>query len=1072
MRIDLKGTWNLRLDPENVGETQHWELPWTKWDGTIEIPGCLQGQGYGEDISLFTPWVSGLHDPLWYQREEYAFGARGEGKDQTEGIEDFHQVLVPFLSQPPKHYIGKAWYQREFRVEAPKGQCQAEGPWTFRAELARWVSHVWVDGGDRGEDFSLCAAHEIPVGFLEPGVHIITVCLDTTLRYPYRPDSHTVSDALGATWNGMAGEVALLDQAELISRSQARGRYAAAHPRYVAVQKIEGKGGLFYVDGQPEYFRGTHFGGECPRTGYPSTDISWWQRIMRTIRDWGLNFIRFHSFCPPEAAFLAADQENIYLQVECGMWNIFQPGIPMLSLLRGETEKILRQFGHHPSFVLFSPSNEPGGDWYEPLRQWVADTKEYDRKLGYEGRRLYTAQSGWFYDVPPEKVEGTDYLYFHRSAYGPYVGGAIRNSEGWKGKDYGPSLKGCQLPVICHELGQWCAYPDFSIIHRFTGYLRPGNYTVFRELAKRKGLLSRNRQFAFCSGKNQVMMYKEDLEANFRTPSIYGFELLDIHDYLGQGTAPVGVLDAFWEEKGYVRPKEWREFCGEMVLLARIPSYVVKNTQTLEIPLEVCCFGASLTEGEAECKVLWSFTWEPKAEAEREEETGTDQAAWREGCFSLKKVEPGKNIPVGVIRLDFSGQKTSAMGRLQVWCGEYKNHWDLYVYAEREIKNQREPGKVLYTRSWQEAKEALRQGRRVVFSPYLSSLGYQCPPASLKPVFWNGQMGPGWTRGMGMVCEENHPVFCGFPTKMWGGWQWEDILSHARGMDISGFPEAVCHMVRLIDDWNRGLPLSLMFECRMGEGRLLTVSAALEGSFALRPAAYCLKQSILEYAASQEFEPQTELRPQALERLFFPNHQMARLPLHVLWGAKTKVEGAGAVIDGTPNTAVHLEKEEYPIRLVYHLDRPISVKGMVYMADQRDRLHEGDIREYEIRYRPQAVSGTDSVCQEECPDPSGGGQSRYPLAARGRLLSTVLPQEIRFSSPVITAELCFDILSGYGGAQSTWQSEEEGWYLRESPKVKKAAFSILSLITEEPAGQEDDLFSEKTVRSGTKEIDD
>ncbi|MEG0689208.1 MAG: hypothetical protein RR466_11015, partial [Hungatella sp.] len=289
--------------------------------------------------------------------------------------------------------------------------------------------------------------------------------------------------------------------------------------------------------------------------------------------------------------FEAADEAGVYLQVECGMWNVFCEEIPMLDILRKETRRILTQFGHHPSFVLFSPTNEPSGSWYEPLKRWVTETREYDESLGYGSRRVYTAQSGWFYDTAPRDITGTDYLYFHRSAYGPILGGNIRNYEGWNGKDYAPSLEGSKLPAICHELGQWCAYPDFDIIDKFTGYMRPGNYQVFKANAKRAGVLVHNQEFALESGRNQVLMYKEELEANFRTPHLYGYELLDLHDYLGQGTALVGVLDAFWDNKGYVEAPAWRRFCAETVLLARIPSYVCKNTDRLEIPIEICHFG-------------------------------------------------------------------------------------------------------------------------------------------------------------------------------------------------------------------------------------------------------------------------------------------------------------------------------------------------------------------------------------------------------------------------------------------------------------------------------------------------
>ena len=189
----------------------------------------------------------------------------------------------------------------------------------------------------------------------------------------------------------------------------------------------------------------------------------------------------------------------------------------------------------------------------------------------------------------------------------PILGGNIRNHEGWKGKDYRSSLEGSRLPVICHEMGQWCAYPDFGVMEKFTGYLQPGNYQVFREHAKAHGILERNEEFVRCSGQTQVMMYKEEIEANFRTPQLYGFELLDLHDYLGQGTALVGVLDPFWEEKGYIRPEKFREFCKETVILARIPSYVYRSGDQAEILVEVSHFGKETLEDQT---LVWELSGE------------------------------------------------------------------------------------------------------------------------------------------------------------------------------------------------------------------------------------------------------------------------------------------------------------------------------------------------------------------------------------------------------------------------------------------------------------------------------
>ena len=95
---DLSGEWRFAMDRNDEGVNQAWFTRDLK-DG-IALPGILQAQGYGDDITTKTPWVLSLYDKNWDQREDY--------KTHTAA----GNVKVPFLSQPPKHYLGAAWYQR------------------------------------------------------------------------------------------------------------------------------------------------------------------------------------------------------------------------------------------------------------------------------------------------------------------------------------------------------------------------------------------------------------------------------------------------------------------------------------------------------------------------------------------------------------------------------------------------------------------------------------------------------------------------------------------------------------------------------------------------------------------------------------------------------------------------------------------------------------------------------------------------------------------------------------------------------------------------------------------------
>lgn len=999
MSIDLSGVWKVRLD----GKTAQ-----------ITLPGTVQNAGLGEEITIHTPWISGLHNPLWYKREEYKYGQE-------------HGCKVPFLSQPRSHFTGLASYEREVEITEDGEE------WVLYMELARHHSSLYVDDKYVGEDESLCTAHEIEIGGLAAGKHVFRIELDTTMRYPYRPDGHGVSDALCANWNGVIGEFALFTKEELQARREAQREYAKSHPRHICIEN-----GRFVVDGRVEYFRGTHFGGDYPLTGHPETDISWWEKLMETIKSYGLNFIRCHSYCPPEAAFLAADKAGVYLQPECGMWNIFEEENNMLPILEKETRRILDQFGHHPSFVLFSPTNEPGGQWYGSLRKWVDFAREYDKSLGYEHRRVYTAQSGWFYDVPPAEIEGTDYIYFHRSAYGPLWGGTIRNYLGWKGKDYSPSVEGATKPIISHEMGQWCSYPDYDVMDKFIGAVVPGNYEVFRENAKAMGVYPHHKDFCYVSGKNQVRLLKEEVEANMRTKELYGYEILDLHDYLGQGTALVGILDAFWESKGYATPEEIREFISPVVLLARFPGYVYNKKECVSVPIEIANFG---DKDIRDTEVVW-----------RMYETATGKEM-KSGKIDTGVIKQGENTSLGTLTFEFGDVADVCRLTIELQLEGYCNHWDLYVYEDAGEYT----SYTCYTSDWKNAKARLENGETVIFYPKLSALNYECPPTSIKNVFWNAQMGPVWGRNLGLSIDEDHPIFKNFETEHHGGWQWEDILSSARGFCMDKLPERFEPIVRVVDDWNRNLPLALLFEARVGKGHLILVSADLSGDFGERPAAVTLKRAIEKYAlaaTNAERERLTELDTVQIEEHLFP-----------LYVTRNSLKNAGC-IDGAgnnyaeeldalwevdPGKTFHIKEVTFPVSITMELGREALVSGLMYMPEQRDRMHLGCVKEYLVE---------------------GYLDGRWQELTRGSFLNGLLSQKAKFPTAKLS-KIRFKVLSCHNlEKRPVWEEDTEGWHCADkemAPQVQMGALHII--FEEEMDSEEDELFWNENQKSKTKEID-
>lgn len=1109
---DLAGIWRFEIDKEDRGFAEHWEK--RRLTQTITLPGCLQAQGYGDAISEDTPWVQSLYDALWYQRGEYAYA-------QENGTK------VPFLSQPPRHYTGKAWYQKTIFV--PEKSDGFVGRLTL--ENTKWKTTLWIDGKCKGSIVSLCAPHVYETGALSAGEHTVTLCIDNGWQLPYRPDGHGVSDALGATWNGVAGAITLelfnrvwiervkvnaqLPQAAIqvhLKNETSHIQNCIVHvqdtvhtdisadavcvltqgsqiceltlnypsdtplwdefdqglqhlivtlssisnalqgemqssitqlplqskemvsqfPKAVlqtkevtfGFRRAEVKDGHFVINGRNTYLRGTHFGGDYPLSGIPDCGSAYWDKIMETVKTWGMNFIRCHSYCPPEAAFEAADRAGVYLQIECDMWNVFAPDAQMNNVLWEETKRILDTFGNHPSFLMLSPSNEPGGDWLMPLTDWVSKCRAYD------SRHLYTIQSGWPYPMEPDKITGTDYVYFHRSGFGIQPGGTIRGPRGWNDGDYRESLKDISYPVICHELGQWCSYPDFDVIDKFTGYLQPGNFEIFRESARAHNVLGQNKEFVYNSGRQQVRMLKEDLEANLRTPYIYGFELLDLHDYLGQGTALVGILDPFWDSKGYVTPNEWRQFCDETVLLARIESYCIDRAKnaTISIPIEVSHFGRAPLQS---VRIHWQLEQQPVTEYTYGEHGKTlTQIVFQSPvlCGTLKQRDYAleKNQSAGCIYLNMEDIEPNRVYTLRVSMKVngriVENTWPLWIFDSSKLNPVSTPDgskaesdtheAVFITSDRFHAETLLNEGKRVLFELPYEDTSYDCPPVRFNPSFWNSQMGPTWARGMGMIIQNAHPAFASFPTTADGGWQWQSLIENARGLRVEKLGcDCITNLVQPIDEWNRNDKMSLLFECQVGTGHLMMTSINLEQD---TPQAAALKKSILSYMKSDAFEPQGQVSWKQLSSLFEMNNVMKEL------GAKIDNDSLSACLDGNPQTFVQLTGG-YPYSFIIQTPQKHDISGILYMPRQNHREHEGELRSYLIE---AWLDGT------------------WKQVQKGKLSSSYEPKRIAFLHEVYTDRIRFTALDTFSapGKSCFWAMEPDGWYQKEADTTANPEF--------------------------------
>ena len=603
------------------------------------------------------------------------------------------------------------------------------------------------------------------------------------------------------------------------------------------------------------FIRGTL---ECcifPKTGHPPTDAASWERIVRTAKSHGLNLIRFHSWCPPEAAFVAADELGFYYQVEIASWanqsTTLGDGKPVDDWLYVEASRILKAYGNHPSFLLMPYGNEPGGDHANGyLAKWVTHWKSTD------SRRFYTSGSGWpqlpenqFHVTPDPRIQG----------WGEGLKSRINAQPPETRTDYGKYIQARQVPVISHEIGQWCVYPNFDEIPKYTGYLKPKNFEIFRDSLVEHGLGGLAHQFLICSGKLQTLCYKEDIEAALRTPGMAGFELLDLHDFPGQGTALVGVLDPFWESKGYVTAAQFSRFCNSTVPLARLRKRVFTAEETLQAEIEVAHFGPGALK---QTKVNWGLV----------DDSGRTALS---GSLPTCEVPVGNGISLGKVNIGLTALATPARYKFVVRLESasatklngrpaYENDWDVWVYPTtlRETASR----DVLITQDLNdEARDKLSAGGKVLLVvPADKVKGDKHGKVALgfSSIFWN----TAWTgrqppHTLGILCDPKNPALKEFPTDPWSNWQWWYLIHRAGAMILDDLPRGLQPTVEVIDDWVTNRKLALIFEARVGTGRILVTSIDLKNHLDKDPPAKQLRQSLLNYMASSKFKPAVELTP-------------------------------------------------------------------------------------------------------------------------------------------------------------------------------------------------------------------
>ena len=799
-------------------------------------------------------------------------------------------------------YKGAARYSRTINI--PKDWKKKPVELFLERTRPTWV---YVDG----ELVDSCNFISTPQRYLlpkkvKPGKHLLEIVVDNGKGVPEQVygSSHAYTEDTQTNWNGIIGRIELqlacsveskfaetlteaIPSSSVVPSAGAISSHSVASPTVLQMpdfaKDFHIEGAHFYANGHRIFLRGKHDAAVWPLTGHVEMSVEGWMKYLATCKEYGINHVRFHSWCPPEAAFVAADSLGIYLQPELPFWGSFdKKDEKLMTFLHQEGENILREYGHHPSFRMMALGNELWGD-IDKMKEFVDDF----RKIAPD--KYYTFGSNYYLGYQGIK-EGMDYFTTCRiggegwgkynthtrgsfSFADAYDGGMINHFHPNSTMNFDEACDSCAkpqswqkpdasrkqaagIPIISHETGQFQTYPDYREMKKYTGVLHPYNFEVFRRRLAAAGMLSQADDFHKASGLWSVKLYKADIEMDLRTQNMAGFQLLDIQDYPGQGSAFVGILDAFMESKGITTPEEWRQWCSPVVPLLEVEKFCFEDGEKIQAKVKVANYGGSSLYGK---KLKWKI-------------------GDAEGVMNIFTYDEGL-IDVGVLDEEISVDKpTKLLLTLNIEGTEARNSYELWIYPKKALEKK---GVIIARNLDQEVVKALKKGGKVLWMPTASchfvaaddtlSQADNATPYTVGGLFqtdyWNYRMfkticennkkkvSPGT---LGILTNPEHPIFKGFPTEMHTNWQWFPVIKESHPLVLDNFAKDYRPVVQVIDNIERNHKLGLVMEWKVGAGKLLVCMSDLEKA-SKYPEGKAFYQSVIDYMRSVDFNPQVEM---------------------------------------------------------------------------------------------------------------------------------------------------------------------------------------------------------------------
>lgn len=618
--------------------------------------------------------------------------------------------------------------------------------------------------------------------------------------------------------------------------------------------------GRLALNGRAIFLRGEANCAEYPETGHPPMTIPEWKEMLLKYRSYGINFVRFHSHCEPEAAFAAADELGMLLQPELSHWDPKDAFGTEESYryYRAELVDLLKTYANHPSFVMLTLGNElqAQDEGRERMRELVRTAKRMDPT------RLYANGSNAFYGE--EGCDPESDFYTSQSCKDVVIRGTFSGMRGYLNENY-PSTdrtydeamaeirKEYQKPVFSFEVGQFEVLPDFEELESFHGISDPVNLKLIKKRVEERGLLPTWEKYVEATGELSRLAYREEIEAAMRTRELSGISLLGLQDFPGQGTALVGMMNSHMESKPYpfARPERFREFFRESRIFVKLPRYTYEEGEYLTAEVEVANFGKESISGE----LVWTLGYRDCAVNSGRGELRCDRADRQKNC------PPGTYTSLGRLDIPLKVKGVSAALILTVSIGDCTSTYPVWVYKKTSPEC---PKNVYETRVFDEQTRAvLQNGGRVYLSPDADK---ESLPYSIKTQFttdfWSVGTFADQEGGMGQLIDTEHPIFKEFPTDFHTDWQWW-IMTTKRAVIL---PHPMKTIITEMDSYAFLRPMAQMIEFRCLKGKVLLSTMELHKSQQY-PEVRALQASIYTYLSGENFEPAEEITEEELSML-------------------------------------------------------------------------------------------------------------------------------------------------------------------------------------------------------------